>query len=361
MTAVVVGLALFSAGDPGREEALSQDPALRSGTLVYVSDAGGGADGQRLWKIDLGSGVLTPGPRVPHVIELQRARLAGLGWVGLTAGRDGSKTAYVLSGTAPADRARILGSGDLVAWGPRGHSVVIARSGPLGGDCRREVTIDVIDVESGTSEREFEQRHLCGDLLSVGRAGVVTYFARISNDRLGIFYAGIGVAHPVLDDHTLIAVSSAGDLLVTAAERPTSSELDRIRSSVGAAPLVAPVGSTVLYWRGLGGPVLLTGEGDVVVIDLVLAWSPDALRAVVAGRLGEREGILEIRVGPGNERRAPAFLIGATSGTGATYATDGTAYIAANGRLFAYSAGRLMLIALPDGAPPPAGPLVWLP
>lgn len=238
---------------------------------------------------------------------------------------------------------------------------MVATRAPLADDCHREVAIDLIRVETGDAERVFSQRHLCGGLLSVGHAGVATYFARISNDRLGICYAGIGVAHPVLDDHTLIAVSSAGDLLVTAAERPTSSELDRVRSSVGTAPLVAPVGSTVLYWRGLGGPVLLTGEGDVVVIDLVLAWSPDALRAVVAGRLGEREGILEIRVGPGNERRAPAFLIGATSGTGATYATDGTAYIAANGRLFVYSAGRLMPIALPEGAPPRAGPLVWLP
>lgn len=56
MTAVVVGLVLFSAGDPDQRRALSEPPVPRTGTLVFAADAGGETGRQRLWKLDLVTG-----------------------------------------------------------------------------------------------------------------------------------------------------------------------------------------------------------------------------------------------------------------------------------------------------------------
>lgn len=149
---------------------------------------------------------------------------------------DGTRGAFVLHGTAPSDRPILLGSGDLVAWGPDGQHVVVATRAPLADDCHREVAIDLIRVETGDAERVFSQRHLCGDLLSVGRDGLATFFTRLSNDRLGIFYAGIGVAHLVLPDHALLSISSTSDMLVTPSESLDALRLGPVPSRASADP-----------------------------------------------------------------------------------------------------------------------------
>jgi hypothetical protein len=339
MAAVAIGLGFLWARVPGVDEARPASAAGRTGTLIYASDSGA-AGGQRLWKLDLSTGSIERGPKVPQVEEIVNASYPGIGWIGITSsGPDGDRRAYVLDGTAPGDRADLLGSGDLVAWGPSGQHVVIARRGRLMAGCRRHVTIQLITVESREVERTFRRRDLCGDLVSVGRDTVATYFTRVSRDRLGIFYAGIGVAHSVLPDYALVSVSSTSDMLVTGSEEAEG---------------------TVLYWRGRGGPVPLGTEAEDLVVARVLAWSPDGGQALVAGRLGDRTGLFGIVAGPGEEPREPTFVRGASGPSGAAFSDEGVAYLALSGGLFEYREGRLKLIDLPAGAPRPLGPVAWV-
>ncbi len=339
MAAVAAVLALLLNGVPERRPAGSQ--VLR-GTLVYVGDAGGAPADRRLWKLDLATGGVARGPRVPEVEELRSAPGAGPGWMVFTARLpDGRGRAYVLHGTAPTDLPVALSSGDLVSWGPYGLNVVVARRGPLRTGCRRDVAVGLISVESGSREPAFRQRDLCGDILSIGRDGATTYFTRLRNGRIGIFFTGYKVAHPVLRDYALVSVSPASDMFVTPTE--------------GMA-------GTVLYWRGRGGPVPLSdGKQDLFVLR-VLAWSPDATLAVVAGELGGGgSGIFVVRAGPGDERRVPTRIAPIGGPTGAAFSDDGVAYLALDGRLYAYLGGRLSPIPLPAGAPRPAGPIAWMP
>lgn len=360
MIAVVVGLALFSAGDPGRRKALSEPPALRTGTLVFAADAEGKTGRQRLWKLDLATGRLRKGPRIPVAEELLAAPYPGIGWIGFVSVMpDGTRRAFVLHGTAPSDRPILLGSGDLVAWGPDGQHVVVATRGPLADDCHREVAIDLIRVETGDAERVFSRRNLCGDLLSVGRDGLATYFTRLSNDRLGIFYAGIGVAHLVLPDHALLSISSTSDMLVTPSESLDVLRLGPVPSRASVDPPPISLRGAVLYWRGRGGPVSLGDELDDLVVDRVLGWSTDASEVLVQGSLGERAGVFRVRTGPGEEPRTPTFVVTASVRAAAAYADDGLAYLAVDGRLYAFEGSRLLEIPLPPGAPVPAGPVAW--
>lgn len=343
----VVGLILavvWTRVPDGEEVVPRARPAARVGALVYASERGG----SRLWKLDLATGRVVPGPEVPEVVlDLMSAPGSGPGWIVMTAGRaNGTRRAFVLHGTGPSERPVGIGSGDLLAWGPGGASVVVARRGPLRDGCHRAITIHVVDVESGLTEREFSQRNLCGDLLSVGRDALATYFTRASGGRVGIFSAGIGVAHSVLPRSVLVSVSPAGDMIVT--------------------PTDARGGSLLLFrglgvWRGRGEPTALGNGEDDLVVDRVLAWSEDATRAVVVGDLGDRPGVYLIRAGPGGDIRVPTFVIDFVGRPGATFSSDGVAYLVEQGRLYALEGSELTRVDLPEDAPPPAGPLAWMP
>lgn len=320
-------------------------PAVHVGTLVYASDAGAPAGKQVVWVLDLATGEAREGPTIPIATGLYDATYAGPSWLGASvSARDGSSKALLLRGTSRSVRPASLGSGSLLAWGPSGRTVAIAHRGePDAHGCRR-IWIDVVTVQTGLSERVLDQR-TCGDLSSIGRGWAATYLTWVST-RTVIDYVGLsGVRHPVLRGFELLSVSPNSDLLCEPAQ--------------GAR-------GAVLFWRGRGGPLRIGSAGGDLMIHRVLAWAPDGSRVVVDGRQFDTRGLFEIQAGPGpsSEPREPRFLTGTKPGqeeTAAAYAGDGTLYLSVGGYLIRDDGGELRSVRLPSGAPPPAGPIAWLP
>jgi hypothetical protein len=331
-----------------------------SGTIVYAEDLGDG--GSRLWRWDLAAGTAVPGPWVRDPVELVDARGANDGWIGVTSRVSRTELrASVLRLLDPAERAVPLVRGDLIGWGTDGENVVAAVRSPVDDDCRRRVTVRSVQLRPLRRERQFSDE-LCGDLLSVGRAGVVTYFTVQRRNDVRIVYVSVGLARPVLNDFAMIGVSPAGDLLVVPASvlppqpiAPLGVRIDRDRPPTG-------VFGTALFFRGLDTSPIPYGRGeDRFQIDRIMAWTQDGLTALVAGRLGDRTGLYEIDGGPGGGLRPPR-LVGRIDGlTWASYADDGTVFVASERGISIVGDGRLLPLDVPASAGEPSGPIVWIP
>ena len=136
---------------------------------------------------------------------------------------------------------------------------------------------------------------------------------------------------------------------------PLGARIDRDRPPTG-------VFGTALFFRGLDTAPIPYGRGaDPFQIDRIMAWTPDGLTALVAGRLGERTGLFEIDGGPGGGLRPPRFVGPIDGLTWASYADDGTAFVSSERGISIVSAGRLVPLELPASAAEPSGPIVWIP
>lgn len=324
------------------------------GTLIYAVP-----DGQawsRLWRWNLATGDVRRGPRVRRVVELVNAQGAGFGWVGVTSVLpDLRLQAGLLRFLGPNDRATPILAGDLVSWGPGGDGVVAARRGPERPVCRRRVSIVWAALEPPRRERQFLDPSLCGDILSIGRDHDLTYFTLQRGDRVGIVYAGVRTVHDVLAGQALISVSSASDLLVVDGRRFVEA---------GKAPLrpdqrPTPVSGAALFFRGLERRGLIY-FAQAFALDRVLAWSPNALGALVTGRLGSTEGIFQLAVGPDPGPRPPTYVGPGPGLPYATFTAYGTALVATAEGVFVLEGGRLVPLAPPANAPAPSGPIVWI-
>jgi hypothetical protein len=330
--------AFVSFGALSSGPAASSEPTWHpSGSLVFT--AASSNHRLRLWRWDLSTGTYTPGPLVPEPLRLVSAESVAPGAVGVvTTAADGIEHASLLRIFGLADRAEPVIRGDLVAWPPGGNVVVAASAAETSG-CRG-ATIASLNLATGLRTRDL---HVCGSVTALGRAGVSTFFTirRAGNARID--YVGIRRAHVVLRGYTLRSVSPATDLIVTPAN--------------GGAPGAA------LFWEGNHPrPVPYGSGGRPLVADDVLAWSPDSSSALVEGSLGARRGVWLVRAGAGVDSgpRAPVPVLSGAAQASATYADDGTAFIAAGGRFFVYREGKLSPMTPPSGVPSPSGPLAWL-
>jgi hypothetical protein len=330
------------------------------GTLVYAEDLGDGTS--RLWRWDLASGTAEPGPRVQDPVELVDARGADDGWIGITSRLSRTELqASVLRFLDPSERAAPIVRGDIISWAPHGAGVVAAERSPLEGDCRRRVSVTYVQLVPRDRQRQFA-RNLCGDLLSVGRGGVVTYFTLQRGNEVRVAFVSLGLVRTVLRDFAMIGASPVGDLLVvpqSALPRtplaPFGTRIDRDRPPTG-------VFGTALFFRGLDTTPIPYGRGgDRFQIDRIMAWTPDGLTALVAGRLGERTGLFEIDGGPGGGLRAPRFVGPIEGLTWATYADDGTAFVSSDAGISIVRGGRVVPLEVPPTAAAPSGPIVWMP
>jgi hypothetical protein len=331
-----------------------------SGTLVYAEDLGDGT--ARLWRWDLAAGTAEPGPRVQDPIELVDARGADAGWVGVTSRVSRTELqASVLRFLDPAEHAAPLVKGDLIAWGPEGAGVASAARSSVHGDCRRHVSVRYVRLLPRDHEPQFTS-DLCGDILSVGRSGAVTYFTLQRGNAVRIVYVSVGLAHTVLRDFAMIGASPTGDLLVVPASALPPQPIAPLGARIDAHRPPTGVFGTALYFRGLDTTPIPYGSGvDRFQIDRVMAWTPDGLTALVAGRLGDRTGLFEIDGGPGGGLRAPRFVGPIDGLTWATYADDGTAFVSSDRGISVVRGGRLVPLDVPATAAEPSGPLVWIP
>ena len=354
--ATVVGVWLDTHQAPTPRPGRPAAPGL-VGTLVYAVRENGAWS--RIYRWDLASGQVRRGPRVPRVVELLNADGATFGWVGVTSVlADGNLQASVLRFFGPSDRATPILSGDLIAWGPRGDSVVAVHRGRERPTCRRRVSIVWAKLVPALRERQYFAPHLCGDVSSVGRDENVTYFTLVRGGRTDIVYAGIRRVHEVLPRHALMSVSPASDLVVVDGGAFRSSGKGPLRPDEGPIQVTG----AALFFRGLQPhhAIEYRTQSARFALDRVLAWSPNSLTAIAAGRLGPRTGVFELPGGPEPGPRAPHYL-GPDPGIAyATYTESGTAIVETADGLFVDRDGRLMRLAPPSGGPAVDGPIAWI-
>jgi hypothetical protein len=349
--AVVAAIELFpeSAVSPGA--AASRDPAVagaraRAGSLVYLTASDG------LWVVDLLAGGAGPGPRVPAgTRELVDLSGAGPGWIGIERVRDGPRvSAAVVRGVDADADVEGLGHGDLVAWGPSGTSLVFARNGHREDRACAPVRINLVTVATTREEWALDDPGFCGPVLSLSRSSAATYFTSASGDRLSVYLTGaVGVPHLAFDG--LGALSAA----------PPSAFLLDAHTAQGTLDERPSRGGTLLGWRGIGGPIAVGDGTHALTVERILTWSGDASRVALVGALGEREGVFVLSAGAGTGPPVPRFVMPGGRTMDATFDASGGLYVAVHARILVDRDGVLTSIRLPEEAPAPAGPVVWIP
>jgi hypothetical protein len=329
-----------------------------TGTLVYAVDEGEGWS--RLWRWDLARDAVREGPRVRTPVDLVSAYGANHGWIGVTSRmEDGTLQGSILRFLAPDDRAVPLVRGDLVSWGARGASVVVAHRGDARNGCR-EVSVASVRLVPSIRQRDFFRPHLCGDIVSIGRDVLTTFFTLERRGRIDTFFAGYHVSHLVLRDHAMLSVSLASDLIVV----PASSVPFDVPGLGGRPDAVPPpLEGASLFFQGLGnnGPIAYGVGGERFAISRVMAWSVDSLAAIVDGRLGDRRGLYLVDGGPGDGIARPIYLGGAGDVSFATFWERGIGIVMRDGAISLVRDGHLERLSLPEDAPAPNGPIVWTP
>ena len=121
-------------------------------------------------------------------------------------------------------------------------------------------------------------------------------------------------------------------------------------------------GAASLVRQFRGRPVPLLVRGVALRVDHVLAWAPDGNSALVVARLGgDRPGLWSVPLSIAEGKPPdPRYLAGVRGVTAAAYASDGTAFVVTDGRLWSFRHRSLAPVDVPPGAPLPTGPLAWI-
>ena len=320
---------------PPGAQAASPPP---NGHLVYTA---GDAGVERLWGWDPRTGTATEGPALEgEVVQLVSAQGALSGWLGVTTRTsDGRLDASVLRTQDPDSLPTHILTGDLVAWGPNGATVVSAGLGAQKNGCYASLVVDRERLDRGPYERVFRRPRFCGEIPTLGQTLASTYLTWAREDGTGVFFLGNGDLHVTLRGWALLSVSPTSDLLV----RPADGQ------------------GTALFWRGATEPDPYEGGGvSPVVVSQVLTWTTGADGALVIATVEGVRGLYLLDTTPGGSR-SPLYIGPATSPAFATAAFDGSIYVAMGNRLLVYRTGQLAEVDLPDGAPHPAWPIAWMP
>ncbi len=318
-------------------------PPPPTGRLVYTAGAAGA---QRLWTWDPPAAAATPGPAVDgEVVQLVGARGGLAGLLGLTArDRAGRLSASILrSQTADASAEPVV-TADLVAWGPDGASVVSARVGDTVNGCYEHPRVFRELLDRGLQEEVLSRQRLCGRISTLGQTFASTYFTWARDAGVGVFVLGNGEPHELLPGWALLGTSPTSDLLVAP-----------------ASPTEAAAGGTALFWRGARQPdPYRSAAGGSVEVRRILTWTTQADEVLVVATVDDREGLYLLNTTPGGDR-VPAYVGVAQEPAFATATFDDALYLSLDGRLVLWRDGHMADAGLPVDAPPPTGPIAWLP
>jgi hypothetical protein len=319
------------------------------GALLYKAQQADGTT--RLWRWDLQSGSVEPGPVIRSgTVELVDAYRAQTGWVGLTARDERGETAWILRSLEEDATLERIASGDAVAWSPGGLVVDAAsiRHVGEGTECGT-FAMRAYLPSLGKGSLRFRQP-ICGTIQALVRDETVPFIGLVHGGTATVSIIGSSSVAPVVPDHLLVGSSSANDLLVMPSSclgpgpGPTTSTCPGLALYLGSAPPKP-------YGRG----------GRRLLPERVLTWAPGGPSAFVLGTYADTRGIYRVEVGP--SRRLPAPELVAPSLAVDVYATvayDGTLILTRDGMVSTWREGRLEDLPLPDGAPRPDGPLLWV-
>jgi hypothetical protein len=304
------------------------------GRLAYVTGDPRHPDRQRLTVLDLVTGELRDGPRVPSVSHVLAAGPSRT-WL-LLLGRDGADAvAYLLRDLAPGTRPAEVARGDVLALSPDGTTLLLVEGGaePAAGCGSPSFTLRRLDLATGRQSPSFVGPVPCGALH----------------------------AATVSDDGTpLVTVSGPQGLPGTYALRATGAEplFDGSRLGSSGALLFALDDDRVV-WPG-GALDLALRESRL--IGTIVGWSADGRHLAVDGRVGADVGLWLVDV---TARRAhPIARDGYPIAAGlADGAVDdaGTLFSAGPGGILALTASALFPLDLPEDAPAPVRPIAWIP
>jgi hypothetical protein len=317
-----------------------------TGSLVYAAHD---PSGWVLWSWDLATGAASEGPHVEHPIQLVGASGASPGWIGVTSIDGRRRIASVVHSLTPASSVSRIATGDLVTWTAAGEGVTSLDFGPRTTRCARHVVIRSHVVSFGTEEVRFDGS-MCGLPLTIASDGTLDYVVAAHGPSASIQIIGNDSMRPFMDDHVLVSVSTNDDFLVTPVPRP------------GEVPRGSPPPGLQLFHRSplSDGPVSFGSSQQPLQTQAFLAWSWDAGEAYVLGSYDGVRGVYGVTMGPGVALRQPE-LLDATDAVSveATVTSSGGVFLLLDGSLSYEHEGQIVPLALPAGAPRPAGPMLW--
>ena len=104
------------------------------------------------------------------------------------------------------------------------------------------------------------------------------------------------------------------------------------------------------------------GRGDdPLVVDRVLAWSPDGAEVALVGSVGETAGVFRLDAGSGTGVREPELVLGTANVLDAAFGLDGSLFFSRPGEIVVERDGSISRLPLPEGARRATGPILWIP
>lgn len=328
--------------------------ARTSGRLIYAVTRPDGT--ARLWRWDVLRDRVARGPLVPEPVALVNVLSTTSGWLGVTSVDAGGRAAAVVDSLEPTSTPVPIGAADIVTWTSRGGSVLLVERGPLLDRCRRRISVTAVDVVPRTRETVLHDT-ICGDVASAGRTSIGVFLTLLDGDGADVVGVGYPDAGVLLPDHGLIDIGPNGQMLVA-----EEGEFVAGAPADGDDPPRPPTGAALRYRLFEEAPTDLLADSVPIRIDDVLAYTSAGTRALVVGRQGgDGAALWELPLGiVGLDHEVPRYLIRVRGVTEAAYASDGTAFVLTDGRLWHLRDDELEPVELPDGAPTPNGPLAWI-
>jgi hypothetical protein len=345
-----------TSGPTSPNELAPVDPQLR-GRLVFTASA---ARQQRLWAFDLWSGDLVEGPLVPAVEELWIANGSPQRVVIVAddhaddGGAEG--VAYVINGLSPDTEPVEIARGDVISLATDGRALIVGRTGPAGRDapgCEpRTYTLRRIDLATTEEVLVLRGREECGNLVSATLHRDMAVASFVDHGRVEVRSIWPTNVSTLFPDLAHVSVSPRGTFLF----------VDPVGGLDGLGVWPRRPTGRILVWPQSGRPRPLV-NGDPLVSERVVAWSPDGGYVVVNGFIGDSHGMwlvyvpagtAELLLPPNSVPRRPAF-------SGAAFDDAGDVFAGRPGRIVVRTDTGSFPIALPPEAPSPIGPIGWLP
>ncbi len=345
--AVVVGVVLRRATPPAAPAAPA--PGLQGDLVFAVSES---EDRSRLWIWNLATGDLRRGPTVGEPVELVNAYEAEPqgGWIGVISEDGDGQVVGLLRNFASSDVPAPVLEGDRAAWSPGGDRVAAASK--VAGPCS-VLRVETLSFAVGGVKVRFD-REICGALTEVGLDGLYPHVGLLDPDGPWVARVSDGVADAWVRDVELFAVTPNGGALVTTVcdEGP---EVD----SCGGLAYADPAFPGTRF-------VLPYADPDVgqLMPERFLGWALDGRTGYVLGTFGDVRGVYAVE--PIRERSRPPTLVLGSLAT-EVYVTE--SFGVDGGELFVSRDGGLLVVRpdgeqvplqLPEGAPVPDGPIVWV-
>jgi hypothetical protein len=310
-------------------------PLKLSGRLVYAAGRADRPGRQRLVTVDLASGSLVEGARLPPVDAIYAAGPDGR-WLVLVGHRRGSGVAFLVRDPAASSAPVEVARGDLISLSPDGRTLIVAETdvGRAPGCPAPAFRLRRIVLATGRDVSAYRGPVPCGTLRSVGQPDARTVAVSVIGPE------GLPLAYVLRPDGPRLlyrgySISARGAFLFGLAR------LDR------------------LLWPGYGSLRLSVTASRL--FGRVVAQSADGRHLAVDGRVGGETGIWLVDVPAGTARLLPpegSSLVPELSR--AAFDDRGRLYAGSPGRILVLTQADLAPLPLPAGSPAPSGPIAWL-